>query len=133
MVVPEKAKSMLESARTIAIVGVSDKPDRPSYGVAKYLLDNSDYELFFVNPVVTELFGKPVYPALADVPAEIDIVDVFRKVSDLPGVFEAAYAKGAKNIWLQLGIEDQDLAQEAEARGIPVVMDRCIKVDFQNL
>ena len=72
-------------------------------------------------------------PTLADVPAEIDIVDVFRKVSDLPGVFEAAYSKGAKNIWLQLGIEDRTLAQEAEARGIPVVMDRCIKVDFQNL
>jgi len=114
-------------------VGVSDKPDRPSYGVAKYLLDNSAYDLYFVNPVVKELFGKPVYPTLADVPVDIDIVDVFRKTSDLPQVFEAAYAKQAKNIWLQLGISDPVLAADAEARGISVVMDRCIKVDFQNL
>ncbi len=131
--VPEKARTMLEAAKTIAIVGVSDKPDRPSYGVAKYLLDNSDYDLYFVNPVVKELFGKPVYPTLADVPVDIDIVDVFRKSSDLPQVFEAAYAKQAKNIWLQLGISDPVLATDAEARGISVVMDRCIKVDFQNL
>jgi uncharacterized protein len=131
--VPDKARAMLETSRTIAIIGVSDKPDRPSYGVAKYLLDNSDYDLYFVNPVVKELFGKPVYPTLANVPADIDIVDVFRKTSDLPQVFEASYAKQAKNIWLQLGISDPILAADAEARGISVVMDRCIKVDFQNL
>ena len=131
--VPEQARTMLETAKTIAIVGVLDKPDRPSYGVAKYLLDNSDYDLYFVNPVVKELFGKPVYPTLADVPVDIDIVDVFRKTSELPQVFEAAFDKQAKNIWLQLGISDPVLAADAEARGISVVMDRCIKVDFQNL
>jgi hypothetical protein len=130
---------MLESARTIAIVGVSDKPDRPSYGVAQYLLERSEYELYFVNPVVKELFGKPVYPTLADVPVDIDIVDVFRKVSDLPAVFEAALALHAKNpatvknIWLQLGIADAELAAIAESQGVGVVMDRCIKVDFANL
>jgi len=131
--VPEKARTMLGTSKTIAIVGVSDKPDRPSYGVAQYLLENTDYDLYFVNPVVTELFGKPVYPTLADVPVEIDIVDIFRKASDLPQVFEAAYAKQAKNIWLQLGISDAELAAQAESRGISVVMDRCIKVDIQNL
>jgi predicted CoA-binding protein len=131
--IPDKAREILTTSKTIAIVGVSDKPDRPSYGVAKYLLDHSDYDLYFVNPIVTELFGKPVYPTLADVPVAIDIVDVFRKVSDLPPLFDAAYAKKAKHIWLQLGISDDELAAEAEARGISVVMDRCIKVDFQNL
>ena len=115
------------------MVGVSDKPDRPSHGVAKYLLDTGSYEVFLVNPLLSELFGQKVYAALSDIPVPIDIVDVFRKTSDLPEVFREAETIGAKNIWLQLGLEDEALASHARALGIGVVMNRCLKVDHAAL
>ena len=121
--------SLLKQAKTIAVVGVSDKPDRASHGVAKYLIDTGSYEVFLVNPLLSELFGQKVYAALSDIPVPIDIVDVFRKTSDLPEVFAEAEAIGAKNIWLQLGLEDEALAAHARNLGIGVVMNRCIKVD----
>jgi len=127
------ALEILRSATTIAIVGVSDKPDRPSYGVAKYLLDNTDYELYFVNPVVKELFGKPVYATLADIPTKIDIVDVFRKSEDIPGVMEQAIAIGAKNFWMQLGITNESSAAQGAAAGLGVVQDKCIKIEYEKL
>ena len=127
------ALEILRSATTIAIVGVSDKPDRPSYGVAKYLLDNTDYELYFVNPVVKELFGKPVYATLADIPTKIDIVDVFRKSEDIPGVMEQAIAIGAKNFWMQLGITNEASAAQGAAAGLGVVQDKCIKIEYEKL
>ena len=127
------ALEILRSATTIAIVGVSDKPDRPSYGVAKYLLDNTDYELYFVNPVVKELFGKPVYATLADIPTKIDIVDVFRKSEDIPGVMEQAIAIGAKNFWMQLGITNEASAAQGVAAGLGVVQDKCIKIEYEKL
>jgi len=124
---------LLKSAKTIAVVGVSDKPDRPSHGVAKYLIDTGSYEVFLVNPLLSELFGQKVYAALSDIPVPIDIVDVFRKTSDLPEVFREAETIGAKNIWLQLGLEDEALASHARALGIGVVMNRCLKVDHAAL
>ena len=127
------ALEILRSSTTLAIVGVSDKPDRPSYGVAKYLLDNTDYELYFVNPVVKELFGKLIYPALADIPVKIDIVDVFRKSEDIPGVMEQAIAIGAKNFWMQLGITHADAAAQGEEAGLGVVQDKCIKIEYEKL
>jgi len=120
---------ILKSAKTIAVVGVSDKPDRASHSVAKYLINTGDYAVFLVNPLLSELFGQKVYPALSDIPVPIDIVDVFRKTSDLPEVFAEAEAIGAKNIWLQLGLEDEVLAAHAKNLGIGVVMNRCLKVD----
>jgi len=127
------ALEILRSATAIAIVGVSDKPDRPSYGVAKYLLDNTDYDLYFVNPVVKELFGKPVYAALADIPTKIDIVDVFRKSEDIPGVMEQAIAIGAKNFWMQLGITNEASAARGAAAGLGIVQDKCIKIEYEKL
>ncbi|MEI6041676.1 MAG: CoA-binding protein [Actinomycetes bacterium] len=124
---------LLTGAKTIAVVGVSDKPDRPSHGVAKYLIDTGSYEVFLVNPLIKELFGQKVYAALSDIPVPIDIVDVFRKTSDLPEVFQEAEAIRAKNIWLQLGLEDEVLASHARALGIGVVMNRCLKVDHAAL
>jgi len=124
---------LLTGAKTIAVVGVSDKPDRPSHGVAKYLIDSGSYEVFLVNPLIKELFGQKVYAALSDIPVPIDIVDVFRKASDLPEVFQEAEAIRAKNIWLQLGLEDEVLASHARALGIGVVMNRCLKVDHAAL
>ena len=125
-------KELVNSVKTIAIVGISNKPDRASYGVAKYLIESGNYEIYLVNPLYEEVLGKKVYKSLEEIPVEIDLVDVFRKVSDLPPVFESAKRVGAKNIWLQLGIADENLAADAQSNGIGVVMDRCLKVDVDN-
>ena len=126
-------KEVLIQAKTVAIVGISANPSRASNEIARYLLDNSKYEVFFVNPAISELFGKPVYPNLASIPTKIDIVDVFRKSSDLPSVFDAAIAIEPKNIWLQLGLSNPELARQAQSQGINVVMDRCIKIEHEKL
>ena len=121
---------ILKSSKSIAVVGVSDKPDRPSYQVAQSLKGTGSYQLFFVNPALTELCGEPVYKTLEDIPEPVDIVDVFRKSSELEPVFEAAQKIGAKNIWLQLGIENEELGSAAQSRGMGVVMNRCLKIDY---
>ncbi|MCC9144093.1 MULTISPECIES: CoA-binding protein [unclassified Arthrobacter] len=125
---PERL-SLLRSAKTIAIVGASDKPARASYFVATYLLSSSQYRVYFVNPVVKEILGRPVYPSLADLPEVPDIVDVFRRHGDLPGVLAEAKDAGARTLWLQLGSWHEEVAREAEAAGLNVVMDRCVKIE----
>ena len=130
-----KATDLLNTSKTIAIVGVSNKADRPSYGVAEYLMKNSHYELFFVNPAITELFGKPVYPSLeavSEVCPQIDIVDVFRKIEDIPGILDEAIAIGAKSFWMQLGLRDQAIAEKGEAAGLVVIQDLCIKIEHEK-
>ncbi len=124
---------VLSRAQNVAIVGVSDKPGRASNDIANYLAQYSGYQLFFVNPLLTSFLGQKVYSSLSEIPDSIDIVDVFRKVSDLPQVFEDAYAISPKLIWLQLGIADENLAEAANARGISVVMDRCILIEHRRL
>ena len=126
----EEIAKIVNNSKTIAIVGVSDKPDRPSYQVAQFLKETGLYQLFFVNPALTELFGAPVYKTLEDIPVPIDIVDVFRKPSELEPVFESAQRIGAKNIWLQLGIENDELGSAAQSHGLGVVMNRCLKIDY---
>jgi uncharacterized protein len=126
---PAEIESVVRNAKTIAVVGVSNKPDRASFEVAQYLIDCGDYEVFLVNPLYSEILGKRVYSKLEDIPQKIDIVDVFRKNSDLEPVFDSALKIAAKNIWLQLGISDELLAQKAQKMGIGVIMDRCLKVD----
>jgi len=121
---------LLHSSMTVAIVGVSDKPDRPSFGVAKYLLENSHFELFFVNPVLEEVLGQKVYKSLRDIPVHVDIVDVFRKPADCLSVLEESIEIGAGAIWLQLGISVDEVALQGEKAGLQVVMDRCIKIDY---
>ena len=127
----DQVKELVNSVKTIAIVGVSNKPDRASYSVAKHLIDSGDFEIYLVNPLYDEVLGKKVYKSLEEIPVQIDVIDVFRKVSDLPPIFESAKKIGAKNIWLQLGIVDENLAADAQAHGIGVVMDRCLKVDYE--
>ena len=132
----EGMDNLLHSAKTVAIVGVSEKADRPSNGVARYLMESSNYTLFFVNPVLKELFGQPVFGSLEEVRAVrpvIDIVDVFRKIEDMPGVLEEAIAIGAGAFWMQLGLRDEGLAQKATAAGMHVVQDKCIKIEHQRL
>jgi uncharacterized protein len=125
---PERL-NILRNTTSIAIVGASDKPSRASYFVATYLLSSSKYKVYFVNPVAKEILGQPVYKSLADLPEVPDLVDVFRKHDDLPGVLEETLAVGAKTIWLQLGSWHEDVAVKAEEAGLNVVMDRCVKIE----
>ena len=124
---------LLSSTKRVAVVGISDKEDRPSNGVSRWLMKNSHLELYFVNPSLTEVLGQPCYPTLADVPVKIDLVDIFRKVSDIPGVVDEAIAIGAKSIWMQLALRDEESAQKAVDAGLDVVMDLCIKVEYERL
>ena len=124
---------LLRESKSVAIVGISDKPDRPSYGVAQYLLENSDFEIFFVNPLLDEVLGKKVYKSLKEIPAHIDIVDVFRKPADCPEVLAESIDIGASSIWLQLGITVPEVDIVGNAAGLKVVMDRCIKIDYAAL
>ncbi|WP_336705670.1 CoA-binding protein [Micrococcus terreus] len=129
---PERL-DLLRRARSIAIVGASDKPARASYFVATYLLSSTTYRVYFVNPVLAEagkqILGQPVYASLADLPETPDLVEVFRKASDAPEIVEEAAAAGAKTVWLQLGIWNEEAAHLAESRGLNVVMDRCVKIE----
>jgi predicted CoA-binding protein len=124
---------LLRSAKTIAVVGISDKPERPSYGVAQYLLENSHYELFFVNPLLENVLGQKVYKSLREIPVHIDIVDVFRKPEDCLAVLDESIEIGASAIWLQLGISVAEVDARGIAAGLTVVMDRCLKIDYAAL
>lgn len=120
---------ILRNAKSVAIVGASPNTARSSYFVSTYLLSSSDYRVYFVNPRATEILGQKVYPDLASLPEVPDIVDVFRKGSDIPAVIDDVLAIGAKTIWVQLGIWNQDAAIYGESKGLTVVMDRCIKIE----
>ena len=120
---------ILRRARSIAIIGASPNPARSSYFVGTYLQQSSDYRVYFVNPNATEILGQPVYPDLASLPEVPDIVDVFRKASDIPSVIDDVLAVGASVAWVQLGIWNEEAAVYGESHGLTVVMDRCIKVE----
>ena len=120
---------ILRSTTSIAIVGASANPARASYFVATYLLSSSPYDVYFVNPRATEILGHPVYPSLADLPVVPDLVDVFRRHDDLPGVLDETLAVGARTLWLQLGSWHEEVARKGEAAGLNVVMDRCVKIE----
>ena len=124
--------NLLRQARTIAIVGLSPKEDRPSNMVGRYLLD-AGYTLFPVNPGQTEILGLKCYPDLVSIPEHIDIVDIFRRSEDVYPIVEEAVKIGAGAIWMQLGIVNQEAAAYARRQGLIVVMDRCIKVDHSSL
>ena len=130
---PGDIPELLRAAKTIAIVGVSDKADRASHAVAKYLLENSDYELFFVNPLLESVLGQKVYKSLTEIETHIDIVDVFRKPADCLAVLDESIEIGADAIWLQLGISVPEVATQGSEAGLSVVMDRCIKIDYAAL
>lgn len=126
-------REVLSTTRTVAVVGVSDKPDRPSHEVASYLIEHTDYEVWLVNPHLTTLFGHTVYPSLADLPSPPDIVDVFRRVSELPGITDEAIAAHARVLWFQLGLYDETAASTATSAGLTVVMNKCLKVEHSAL
>ena len=122
-------QEILDRTRTVAVVGASDNPSRASYFVATYLLSTTPYEVWFVNPRVSEILGRPVYPSLAELPGVPDLVDVFRRPADLPEVLDEAIAVGARTFWLQLGLSDDALAERGRDAGLEVVMDRCLKIE----
>jgi predicted CoA-binding protein len=124
---------ILRETASVAIVGVSGDPLRPSHGVWQYLKSASDYTLYLVNPTISEIDGTPVYPALADLPVVPDLVDVFRRREHLLSVLSDTIAVGAKTLWLQQGLWDDQVARDGAAAGLQVVMDRCLKVDHARL
>jgi predicted CoA-binding protein len=124
---------LLSQTKRVAVVGISDKEDRPSNGVSRWLMAHSHLDLYFVNPALTTVLGKPCYPSLKDIPVDIDMVDIFRKVSDLPAVVDEAIEIGAQSIWIQLGLVDNASAARAVDAGLDVVMDLCIKVEYDRL
>jgi uncharacterized protein len=123
---------ILQSARTIAVVGLSGKRYRPSYGVAEYL-KRSGYRVIPVNPEESEVLGERSYPDLDSVPGEVDVVDIFRRSEFVPEVVEAAIRKGAKVVWMQEGVIHEEAARRAREAGLTVVMDRCILKDHRRL
>ncbi len=125
-------KAILDRTRTIAILGMSPDPSRASYFVATYLLSSScDYEaVWFVNPKGGEILGQPVFRSLGDLPAVPDLVDVFRRAADLPGVAREVVALGGvKTFWGQLGLMSEEAVEIAYGAGLEVVMDRCLKIE----
>jgi predicted CoA-binding protein len=130
----DKIKDLLEQSRTIAVVGVSNKPERDSHRVAAYL-QRAGYRMIPVNPVVEEVLGQRCYPDLASIPSEVevDIVDVFRRSDFVPGIVEEAIDRGAGAVWLQLGISHPDAERRAAEAGLEVVSNRCIKIEHGRL
>jgi hypothetical protein len=130
----KEIKDLLRSCKTIAVVGISPKADRPSYGVASYLKSNG-YRIIPVRPDGDEILGEKVYRNLAEIPKgiEIDVVDVFRKSEDVLPVVEEAIQRGAKVVWMQEGVINQEACAKAEKAGLKVIMDRCIKKEHQKL
>ena len=121
--------ALLREARSIAIVGASSNPARAANFVATYLVGSTTYDVWFVNPRETSIFGRPVYPSLDALPAVPDIVDAFRNVEALPGVAEEAVAVGARVFWAQLGLWSDEAAEIAWRGGLDVVMNRCLKIE----
>jgi predicted CoA-binding protein len=121
----QELKQLLNAATTIAIVGASSNPDKASYGIMQKL-QKSGYRVIPVNPRETDILGERSYPSLLDVPERIDIVDVFRRAEDTPGIADDAVTIGAKALWLQTGIVSEDAAERATKGGLRVVMDLCI-------
>ena len=125
-------KSILESSKTIAVVGLSDKPDRDSYRVAEYLQEHG-YRIIPVNPAVAEVLGQRSYASVADIPEPVDVVDIFRKPDAVGPIVQEAIAAGARVVWLQLGVVNESAAAAARAAGLQVVMDRCMKIEHRRL
>ena len=123
-------RRILRRARTIAVVGASSNPARASNFVLTYLLSSSaDYDVWPVTPNETEILGVRTYPSLADLPGEPDIVDVFRRADQLPGVAREAVAAGAKTLWMQLGLHSDEAVEIAHSAGLEVVSNRCLKIE----
>lgn len=125
-------RRILGQSRTIAVVGVSANWYRPSYFAAKYMIDHG-YTVIPVNPAYPEVLGQKCYPSLRAIPRKVDIVDCFRRAEDIPVIVDEAIGIGARVLWMQLGVIHPEAARKAEAAGLEVVMDRCVKIEYARL
>ncbi len=123
---------ILKKYKTIAVVGLSPKPSRPSNKVASYMLD-AGYTIIPVNPGQIEILGRKCYPNLASVPVPVDVVNIFRRAEDVLPITDDAVKMKASVVWMQMGIVNEEAAARARSAGLIVVMDRCIKVDHENM
>ena len=126
------AFDLIRNSRTIAVVGLSSKRYRPSYGVAEYM-QRAGYRIIPVNPHETEVLGEKCYPSLEAIPGPVDIVDIFRRSEFVPEIVAAAIRMGAHAIWMQEGVVHEEAAKAARAAGLAVVMDRCILKDHRRM
>lgn len=122
---------ILAESVTVAVVGVSDKPDRPSFQVARYL-QGRGYRIVPVNPMIAEVLGEKAYRSLSEVPVKIDLVDVFRKSEEVPPIADEAVRAGARFFWMQEGVSSEAARAKLEGAGIPVVMDLCVKKELMK-
>jgi predicted CoA-binding protein len=125
----QRIDAILSGSKTVAVVGISDKPDRPSHLVAKYMQERG-YRVIPVNPLVSEVLGEKAYKSLTEIPGRVDLVDVFRKSEDVPPIAEEAVRIGARFFWMQEGVVSERAREIVEAAGIPCVMDRCVKKEL---
>jgi uncharacterized protein len=125
-------ENLLRNAKTIAVVGLSSRRTRPSYGVSEYM-QSAGYRIIPVNPNESEVLGEKAYRSLDDVPEHIDIVDIFRRSEMVPEVVDAAIRIGAHGVWMQEGVIHEDAAKRARAAGLEVVMDRCILKEHRRM
>ena len=128
----ETMKEILQSAKTIASVGLSSNLDKESYWIGSYLKDQG-YRLIPVNPTADEILGEKAYADLESIPDQIDVVQVFRRSEDVPPVVDSAIKAGAKVVWMQAGIVNEEAAQKAREAGLEVVMDACMRITHQRL
>lgn len=125
---PEEIAEILKKYRVVAVVGLSEDPNRPSHQVAHYLQQHG-YRIVPINPACIEILGEKCYPGLQDVPFPVEVVDIFRKVEAIPAIVAEALEVGAKVIWMQLGLVEIESAQMAKKAGLQVVMDHCMKIE----
>lgn len=125
-------ENLLRHAKTIAVVGLSSRRSRPSYGVSEYM-QSQGYRIIPVNPNETEILGEKSYATLEEIPQPIDIVDIFRRSDAVAEVVESAIRIGAKGVWMQEGVVDEEAAAKARAAGLEVVMDRCILKEHRKM
>lgn len=125
-------RRILKTSKTIAVVGLSNNPDRPSHDIAGYL-QRAGYRIIPVNPTITEALGERAYPSLRDVPEQVDVVQIFRRPEEVPAVVEDAIAIGAKVVWMQPGAENDEAAARAEEAGLLAVNGACMMVAHRTL
>jgi predicted CoA-binding protein len=128
----QKLRRILKENKTIAVVGLSNKWHRPSYFAAKYLKEHG-YRIIPVNPGNDEILGEKCYASLLDIPEPVDVVDIFRRPKDVPPIVDEAIKIGAKVVWMQLGVINEEAAKKARNAGLEVVMDRCMKIEHARL
>jgi len=128
----DEIQKILTTSKTIAVVGLSSKPDRPSHEIASYLKDQG-YRIIPVNPTIQEALGEKAYPSLRDIPGRIDIVQIFRRPEEVPAIVDDAISIGAKVVWMQPGAENEEAAAKAESAGLKAVVGACMRSVHRTL